>query len=353
MKATQAPLMLEGRLRLPSRRREGQALVLQGEAGIGKTHTSRNALLALSYRSVTIHANISARALARALPSASKLAAWAETALGKAARGEYVAVQALQDALAEQLVALSPFVLHIEDLHETTEAKCAFWSALARTAPRLTGVTLLGTTRGAPLAGFEVVHLAPLDEHESGLLLESEAKAPLPTEAKRWVYDWARGNPLFTLEYFRALARNGNLWSDGRRWRWREPQTDLRPLTVETIIEDVLTSVDADPDATLLLDALALLPATATVQRASALTNMSAERVEMALRILERRGILNSGVFTHPLYREVHRAHLPPDRARVFAVQVLKNPAVEAETAVHFLEFVDISREEALRVLIV
>ncbi|WP_036219657.1 hypothetical protein, partial [Calidithermus chliarophilus] len=70
----------------------------------------------------------------------------------------------------------------------------------------------------------------------STALLQGQAGGALPPEACEWIYQRAQGNPLFTLEYFRHLGRLGHLWSDGHRWRWRAPEGEPMPTSVEALI---------------------------------------------------------------------------------------------------------------------
>ena len=351
MSATHAVLALTRRLRQVTSRRAGLALAVRGEAGIGKTHSVRTAMLELPCRSAHTHAAVTLPTLIRHLPPARHLPAWADTTLARTAQGESVPDDALQDALAAHLAAIAPFVLHVEDLHEAGEARHAFWCRLARAAAHLPGVAVIATTRGTAPDGFDILQLEPLDEAASAATLEAEADAPLPAEAKHWVYEWARGNPLFTVEYFRALARSGNLWSDGRQWRWRPPEPGMRPATVEAIIEDVLAGVHALPDAATLLDALTLLPVGTCVQRAARLAGLEDDRAAAATHALERAGILRAGAFAHPLYREVHHASLPADRVRVFARGALAHLHGEPEMAAWFLDPAGIEGHEAIPVL--
>ncbi|MCV6004125.1 hypothetical protein OFO99_32325, partial [Escherichia coli] len=79
------------------------------------------------------------------------------------------------------------------------------------------------TSRVSPPEPLAALQVEPLSREGSLGLLEAELGASVPEEVAAWIYERARGNPLFTLEYLRHLARQGHLWNDGNRWHWRPP----------------------------------------------------------------------------------------------------------------------------------
>ena len=204
-------------------KREGLALGLWGEAGIGKSHTVRELLREVPCRSLSFHATTPMSELARALPAPPKLPAWAEGLLRRLERGEHLENEKTATALSAVLGGLAPVILHLEDLHEASPERLELVGKLAAMIRRSKGAALLVTSREAPPEPFAAFRLEPLDTESVRRLLEGETGAPLPPEALEWIYTRAAGNPLFTLEFFRHLARRGFLWNDGKKWRWRSP----------------------------------------------------------------------------------------------------------------------------------
>ena len=233
------------------KRRKGVALGLWGEAGIGKTHTALELLRGLSCRSLSLLASTPLTDLAGRLPRPPRLSAWAARMMDRAGAGEQTGSIDLLNAVTTTLGELAPFVLHLEDLHDAGTEQAELIGLLARTIQRTPGVGLLVTSRLQLPEGFESRRHAPLDPLGAARLLEEEAGAALPPEALSWIFVRASGNPLFSLEYFRLLARLGHLWNDARLWRWREPPATLMPVTVEALIERTLHDVlgQGDPAA--------------------------------------------------------------------------------------------------------
>ncbi|WP_150118023.1 ATP-binding protein, partial [Meiothermus taiwanensis] len=260
--ARSVPLELADRLRPVLSRRAGLALGLWGAPGIGKTHTVRELLQQTPCRSFSLHATatlpVMVRELGRAMPRQG-FPAWAEALLGRLGRGEHAEGEKVASALGALLAAQAPVVLHLEDLHEAQTERFELVQQLARMTLHSKGVALLVTSRVSPPEPFSPVRLEGLDAEAVRELLHGEARAPLPEEAVRWVYARAAGNPLFTLEYFRHLARQGFLWNDGQQWRWRAPAGPDMPLTVEALIERLIQEAAAQPPVRQALEALAAL----------------------------------------------------------------------------------------------
>lgn len=218
-----------GGLRPVAAKRMGLALALWGEAGIGKTWTAGRLLLETPCKGFSFHATAPLAELSRTLPRPQKLPLWAERVLERLARGECAEASRVADALGALLAALAPVIVHLEDLHEADPPRHELLTALAQQVNRTRGVALLVTSRIQPPEPFEAVRLEPLDSRASAEVLQAEVGASLPEEATHWIYARARGNPLFTLEYLRYLARAGFLWNDGQRWHWRAPRLACCP----------------------------------------------------------------------------------------------------------------------------
>jgi tetratricopeptide (TPR) repeat protein len=341
--------LLIQRFRAVRLRRVGVALALSGPPGIGKTHLAETVLLHLNCRSLRVHATVSMRSFILALPSSPRRPAWVEPVFGQVTHGGAVAPVRMLDALAAHLQAAAPFVLHVEDLHEATSEQQAFWRALAHAVTQLKGVGLLVTSRETAL-GVETLPVTELEQDEAAELLQSEVSAPLPAPALAWIYGWARGNPLFTREYFRLLTRLGHLWSDGQVWRWRSPEGRTHPPTVEALISERLSGL-RDESALRLLDALTLLPLEAGLNDAAGVAQLGQQTAQLAWDLLMLAGILNHSGFAQPLYREIHGATMPPDRQRTVARSALAYLVPRPEWAALFVELAVVPDAEAARLL--
>jgi hypothetical protein len=329
---------LASRLKPVVTRRAGLALGLWGEAGIGKSYAAQRLLAAATCRSFSVHATVPLGELLEALPRPSRLPLWARRSVERLERGEHVEPSTAADALAALLAALAPVVLHIEDLHEAAPERQGLWQALAGRVKRSRGVALLVTSRSLPPEPFEAERLAPLCEGASRALLEAEVGASLSQEASAWIYGRALGNPLFTLEYFRYLARQGYLWSDGKRWHWREPPEALMPVTVEALIERATVSAKVSEAAREALEAAAMLSLDAPAGLWPAVAGLPQDLLAAATLELERQGLFRGGTFAHPLFREVTRQHLGAAKRRELARRALAALEEDARTAAGFVE---------------
>ena len=247
------------RLRPVANKRAGVALGVWGEAGIGKSHRLAAALTRLPCHTRTVSANCSPAQLAGSLPRPPRLATWVERAITAAGTGPVSDPANLGAAFASWLRALAPFVLLFEDVHAASEANRAFVRHLATAAHGVRGIGLVTTGRRPPTDPFVPLRIEALSASDSALLLASEVGMPLPSQASDWVYAKAAGNPLYTLEFLRYLARRGHLWNDGRRWRWRAPVDGFLPTSVEALIEQLLASARQDARDGAVLEARAVL----------------------------------------------------------------------------------------------
>lgn len=316
-----APLASEliDRFRPVLSRRTGVAMAVWGEAGIGKSHAVRGLLGELPCESATLPATLPIPRLLGALPGPRRPVRWAMRTLDGVAEGDRPDPAALGAALAAHLGQLGPFVLHLEDLHEADEERSELLRHVARGVRAVRGAGLIVTSRFDPSPPFLSLKLPPLTPPASAELLEGRVGGKLPRAALDWIYARAAGNPLFTLEYLRHLRRLGHLYTDGVRWRWREPPSDYLPTTVEALIDHRIGSLNRDADARAAMGALALLGGgggDAVWIRVAALTP---ERLKAAARRLEAHGLVVSGAFTHPLYREVALRSLSAESRRELA----------------------------------
>jgi len=343
--------LLSRRLRGLAARRPGFALTLCGEAGIGKSFTARKLLQACSSASFSTPATRPLSSVLCALPRPKRCPAPLEGTLGRLKRDEILEPQVILDALCILLAALAPFVLYVEDLHEASSEQLEVWSRLAERVTPLRGVALLSSSRNAPPAGFEVLHLERLSPTQSRELLEAEVHTALSPEALGWIYSKAAGNPLYTLEFFRSLSRAGNAWSDGQRWHWRAPPEDWVPVSVEALIERILLEAAQTPDVQAALETLALLPE-ADVDLQCAVSQLERPHFETALTHLRARGVLQESGFAHPLYREMTLKDLSPGSRKTLSRRALEALEVQdIEAAAGFVSDAALDQGRALELL--
>ncbi len=286
------------------RRRHGAALLLFGAAGVGKTHLARTFAREVGGRQVSWKA---------AAGLAELSAVVGERPLN--------AAPTTAQALAAQLWAAAPLLLLLEDLHEAPDAERQLLSELATLAPRLRGVVLLATSRAAE-PGWPLGEVEPLDDAGAAELFQAQFGQVLPAGVLKWVQQRAAGNPLFLLEYWRALSRSGSLYNDGQRWHWRTPPSDRLPASLEALIGQSLRAAAADRP---LLSARAVEPL-AGAHDWAALAGLSADELELGQRRLTRAGLLHAGQFAHPLYREVLLGSLDAQTRTALARRALALP---------------------------
>jgi hypothetical protein len=346
-----APLLLKRCQAIPARR-SSLALGLWGEAGIGKTYTARLLLEQVPCQGFSIRASAPLPPLVARLPRPVKLSGWAEHELQRLARGEALNSDAVAQALAALLSALAPVVLHLEDLHEAPAERLEFWRALARGVRRTRGVGLLATGRTAPPEEFEAHRLEPLSSEASRTLLEAEVGSSLPPAAAAWIFERTVGNPLFTLEYFRYLARAGHLWNDGKQWRWRKPEQATLPASVEALIEQLIAQAEMAPRHGDVLGARALLPVGVGSPILSRVAGVGERELGAVTAALVRQGIFRGQTFAHPLFREVVLKTMSTERRQELARRALEALREKPEEAAAFIEEAGLDRADALALLL-
>jgi tetratricopeptide (TPR) repeat protein len=333
-----------------------QLIGLWGEPGIGKTFTANAILNELSCPHLRLHAGMSTLDLLRALPRAKKLPVWAEVQLERMARGEVTDTHVFAEAVAASLMALAPFVVYLEDVHDASPGRLKMIRAIAGAVARSRGVALLVTSRAELPEPFINHRLEPLDQAQTRVLLEAQLGASLPDEALEWIGSRTHGNPLFALEFLRYLSRQGLLWSDGQQWHWRAPKDDFVPVTVEALIEEFTAGVLTSPSLRAALEARTMLPAELEVAHLRDLwakvADLEPEVLEQLRADLERGGLLRSTDVAHPLFGEVVRAGLSLARRQSLSRRVYEGLSGQHPIlAVRFLSDAGLEPEEALSVI--
>jgi tetratricopeptide (TPR) repeat protein len=332
-------------------KRQGVAIGVWGEAGIGKSYQVTQLLRELLCRQASFHATIPLTALAKTLPHPERLALWATRGLERLEQGEALEPSTLLDALGAVLAGLAPFVLHLEDIHEASQERLEFIQALARMVQRIKGVGLIVTSRNEPSEPFTPVRLEPLSPESSSLLLEQELTATLPGEAPLWIYSKAAGNPLYTLEYLRYLTRQGFLWSDGKTWHWREPEGQFMPATIEALIEQLLNQARTEPLQRYVLETKTLLPLNASDELWCKVARVNAQELERAVAALLQQGVFQEKGFAHPLFREVTLKTMGVARKRDLSRRAINVLSDNPEQAALFVEAARLEPQQSLEIL--
>ena len=122
-------------------------------------------------------------------------------------------------ALTEELCAIRPVILVVDDLQWADRASVTLWERLARSARHLP-LLLVGMMRPVPqredlltlrhMTGLTRLRLGALTEEAVAHLVEDLARGK-PGEDLRRLADGAAGNPLYLTELVDALARSASL----------------------------------------------------------------------------------------------------------------------------------------------
>lgn len=344
--------MLVERLRPVVSRRAGLALGVWGEPGIGKSFNVREALAALSCRSTTLSSSASLRLWPKALPQASRLPSWAARSLDDLEDGAVVTTPDVVAALGALLTAAAPFVLHLEDLPAAADQRLTLVvRQLGSLAQRTRGVGLIISSRNQPPEPFVPVQLAPLGEEAARRLLEQQAGSELPPAAAAWIFARAAGNPLYSLEYFRHLARLGHLWNDGQRWRWRPADDHLMPTSIEALIGQRLADARSRREDADVISALAFLGPRPEARVWSAVAELESAALRQAMKRLEQQGVMVDDAFAHPLFAEHSLKRIQPAARRAMAGRALAALDGEPLAASRFVAAADLPAAEALSLL--
>jgi DNA-binding CsgD family transcriptional regulator len=328
----------------------GNAVLIEGEPGIGKTALVR---AALSAAALGFHAPPGARLgspggrqvfwgagdeLGQELPLLPFLDALQvraasvnarRTTIAGLLRGE-VATDRGADVpalLAEQLIALTidetatrPVVLVIDDLHWADPATVKLWGRLARTAHQVP-LLLIGLTRPVPQRDdLTALRRAVEDAHRVQLgSLSRPAVAELvgtlaggrPDTGLLRLADGAAGNPLYLTEMLAALARSGGIevTPAGSAQVARGTVPDSLPGAIADRLGFVSTSTRE------VLRAAALLGVEFAITDLTAVLGRTVAALVPALDEARATGVLadsgNGLAFRHPLIREALYAEMP------------------------------------------
>ena len=330
----------------------GSAVLIEGEAGIGKSTLARHAVDLAAERGLRV---LLARAgeLERSLPYGVVMELFGAIANDPAQRNEIFAGPAriaaplfglgrIDDALAHDgidradpvayvhglfwlvlnLVERGPVAIVVDDVQWADEPSIRFLHHLARRVGELPVALVLAmrpeagaqSSGAAMLRGaLEVTLLTPSNLSEGGVgeLLSELLDRPVSEAVRRAAWSATGGNPLFVTELAAEM-------DDGR-----EPDpgaiADAAPKGVGRYLDARLAA--AQPQARAIAEAVAILGESATLHRAAAIAGIEASDAAPAARWLVEAAILADAeplAFRHPLLRgAVAAAMTGPARAEL------------------------------------
>ena len=325
----------------------GRVLLIEGDAGIGKTALLRAAAVEAEGRGMQV---LSARGgvLERSLghgvardlfePTVVRAPAARRRALlrGPAA----IAAAALWDSgpapivselqvhhglywLAASLSERAPLLIAVDDVQWCDEATVRWLLYLARRLEQIPIAVLVAVRRGEPGAPdglleliaaepvSDVLELSRLSEPGTAALLERVSGAPVDHDFGRACHEWTGGNPFMVRELAVELTAEGIEPSGQAIER-------MRRLSPGAVSRSVLLRLSRLPrEAAMLASAASVVGSGAPLRHVAALAGLSQPVAGAAADALAAAGILEPGHplrFAHPLLAGVIYDDLPPQR---------------------------------------
>ncbi|MGZ4173313.1 MAG: helix-turn-helix transcriptional regulator, partial [Solirubrobacteraceae bacterium] len=297
----------------------GRVVLAFGEAGIGKTALLRQFYSEVPRRFTTLWGTcdplFTPRPLGPLLEPAAELGGESKRLVSGEARPFDVAL-----AFADELGAILPAVLVVEDIHWADEATLDVVRLLARRAEAC-GFLLVLTYRSDQLHRDHPVRIVLGELPDAAVTrlelhgLSRDAVGALATQSglnAGELFERTAGNPFFVTE---TLAAG----------------TERVPETVRDAVHARVARLS--PEARGLLDAVAIVPQRAEVWLLEALTDGALDALDECLRSGVLRAEADGVVFRHELARIAVEESLPPDRAVALhrrALAALADPALAA-----------------------
>ena len=330
-----------------AKRGSGRVLLIEGEAGIGKTALLRVAAIEAErrgLRTLTARGGVLERSVGhgvvRELFEVAVLRAPADRQGGPLGGPAAIAEAALWGGgptgalsegqvhhglywLAANLAERAPLLIAVDDVQWCDEATVRWLLYLARRLERMPIAVLAAVRRGEPGAPDEllkliaaeplcgVIELARLSEPASVALLERVFGRAVDEDFGRACHGWTRGNPFMVRELAVELAADGI-----------DPSADaverMRRLSPGAVSRSVLLRLSRLPrEAAGLASAASVLGSGAALRHAAALARLHEPDARSAEDALAGAGILEPGHplrFVHPLLAGVIYDDLPAAR---------------------------------------
>ncbi|HET6967449.1 MAG TPA: AAA family ATPase, partial [Ornithinibacter sp.] len=323
------------------------ALVIEGEAGIGKTHLVRSVVDDARSRGVTVlHGQahpfertrpfgvvVEALDLRRRSPDPRRAAIGALLA-GQGGGPTPPAAGDLQYRVVEEVVDLvesscarAPVLLVAEDLHWADAGSLLALSSMARRLP-LSALLLVVTTRPSPVpaevvrliddlsaGGARNLHLQPLEPHEV-VALTSRTLGATPGPTLTALLAKAGGNPLWATAALRALGDEGMLRRTGDcvEATTSELPASLGDLVVRRLLDLPAPTLELLQVTAVLGDAVSVRDLAAVARRPP--TEVAAGLTEaFDAHLLEE--VDDRVVFRHQLVHDAIYRHLPVPARRL------------------------------------
>lgn len=285
-------------------------MVIEGSAGVGKSRLAREALeLARSEGAFVewVQATRSTATVAMGAVADLLHGVESETPLG--------ILRGCDQALRERADGRS-IVLAVDDGHLLDDQSASLMLHLVMAS---TAFVIVTVRDGEPCPdavvslwkdlGAARMELAPLDERQTGDLLENVLGGPVEHEMRHWAFERSKGNVLYLRELLLGAASDRSLVNEGGLWRLSRIPPASQPLL--GLIAERLAGLD-DAEARVL--EFVALGEPLGLKAAIELVGVD------ALAAAESRGIValkdERISLSHPLYGEVAVARMPAARAR-------------------------------------
>lgn len=359
-------------------RRQPQVLLLEGAAGLGKSHALRGfasevkiglvlscssdgwlaQALRLCFTALESERDPAfleaARRLAPELP-------WARVAQAVVLPDQLTLWNAVALAFERLAQRCGGLVLLLEDAHEVSAsdmagARALYRRALLGRAPMLFVMTarpsqtdvLDGFTQDSVLlensAPPQRVLLAPLGQSGVRDLLKNHLNSTaFPETLPAWLMARAEGHPLYTLELLRFLREGGALRDLKLSWVFDAPQGKSLPPNLEAVLLARIANAKRDPRLWMILAAICVLNRPATLTELSKILAVPAEELLDAATRLEYLALLREGLsqgqtefsVAHPLFPPLVRSQLEPAELEQLHSKMIDVVTSNAEKAHH------------------
>ena len=325
----------------------GRALLIEGEAGIGKTALLRAASLdaqrmdlqVLSARGGVLERSLG-HGVARDLFEGAVLRAPAARRRALLRGPAAIAADALWGGgstagiselqvhhglywLAASMAERAALLIAVDDVQWCDDATVRWLLYLARRLEQLPIAVLAAVRQGEPSAAdaplqlisaepaCELLELARLSEPGTVALLERVSGLPVDADFGRACHEWTGGNPFMVRELAVELHSEGIAPSG-------EAVERMRRLSPGAVSRSVLLRLSRLPrEATVFASAASVLGSAAEVRHVGALANLGPTEARAAADLLAAAGILEPGLplrFAHPLLASVIYDDLPSAR---------------------------------------